>query len=174
MALVAFLRGVNVGGKRKFSPAGLARELPELGLVNVGAAGTFVARRCASPARFRAAIAAKMPFAVETAVVPGRELARLVRSDPFRKAPAGGDIRRMVAVLTGRAPRVPRIPLRLPDGADWQIEIVAAPHPFVLYLWRPNRARMLYTNAIEKEFGVSSTTRSWGTIEKVHDLLSRG
>lgn len=174
MALVAFLRGVNVGGKHKFSPAAFARELPDLGLINVGAAGTFIARRATSPARVRTAIAAKLPFTVEAAVVSGRDIARLIRSDPFRKAPAGRDTRRMVAVLTGRASKAPRIPLRLPDGKDWQIEIVAAPHPFVLYLWRPDRARMLYTNAIEKEFGVSSTTRSWGTIEKVHGLLSPG
>ena len=42
MALVVFLRGVNVGGHRTFRPSLLARQLEPYGVVNVGAAGTFV------------------------------------------------------------------------------------------------------------------------------------
>lgn len=45
MALVAFLKGINVGGHRRFRPSALARELEHLEVVNVGAAGTFVVRR---------------------------------------------------------------------------------------------------------------------------------
>ena len=44
MALVVFLRGVNVGGHRRFRPSALAAELKHLGAVNIGAAGTFVIR----------------------------------------------------------------------------------------------------------------------------------
>ena len=36
MALVIFLRGVNVGGHRTFRPSMLANELKEFGVVNVG------------------------------------------------------------------------------------------------------------------------------------------
>jgi hypothetical protein len=42
MALIVFLRGVNVGGHRTFRPTILARELSAYDVVNVGAAGTFV------------------------------------------------------------------------------------------------------------------------------------
>jgi hypothetical protein len=45
MALVVFLRGVNVGGFRTFRPSILARELSDYDAVNVGAAGAFVVRR---------------------------------------------------------------------------------------------------------------------------------
>ncbi|MBY0496071.1 MAG: DUF1697 domain-containing protein [Cyanobacteria bacterium] len=41
MALVVFLRGVNVGGHRTFRPAALAKQLEHLGAINIGAAGTF-------------------------------------------------------------------------------------------------------------------------------------
>jgi len=41
VALVVFLRGVNVGGHRTFRPSVLARELEHLDAVNIGAAGTF-------------------------------------------------------------------------------------------------------------------------------------
>ena len=55
MALVVLLRGVNVGGHRTFRPAALARELSHLGIVNIGAAGTFVVRQPVSQATLRAA-----------------------------------------------------------------------------------------------------------------------
>ena len=45
MALVVFIRGVNVGGHRTFRPSVLARVLSDYGVVNVGAAGTFVVRK---------------------------------------------------------------------------------------------------------------------------------
>ena len=37
MALVVFMRGVNVGGHETFRPAALAKELVALDVVNVGA-----------------------------------------------------------------------------------------------------------------------------------------
>lgn len=42
MAQVVLLRGLNVGGHRRFRPASLAEELAHLDAVNIGAAGTFV------------------------------------------------------------------------------------------------------------------------------------
>ena len=44
MALVVFLRGVNVGGHKTFRPSLVANELSDFDVVNVGAAGTFVVR----------------------------------------------------------------------------------------------------------------------------------
>ena len=46
MALVVFLRGVNVGGHRTFRPSLLAKELSDLDLVNIGARRNF---RCPEP-----------------------------------------------------------------------------------------------------------------------------
>ena len=42
MALLVFLRGMNVGGHRRLRPAALARELAAYDVVNVGAAGTAI------------------------------------------------------------------------------------------------------------------------------------
>src|SRR6266849_10546746 len=68
VALVVFLRGVNVGGHKTFRPSVLARELSDFDVVNVGAAGTFVVRKPGSRAKFRAALLLKLPFEAE--VVP--------------------------------------------------------------------------------------------------------
>ena len=54
MALVVFLRGVNVGGHKRLRPSILAKELSHYDVVNVGAAGTFVVRKPGSRAKFRA------------------------------------------------------------------------------------------------------------------------
>ena len=45
MALIVFLRGINVGGHRTFRPSMLARDLAAYDAVNVGAAGTLVVRK---------------------------------------------------------------------------------------------------------------------------------
>ena len=54
MALVALLRGVNVGGHRTFRPRLLAGQLAHLGVVNIGAAGTLVVRQPVTMSRLRA------------------------------------------------------------------------------------------------------------------------
>jgi hypothetical protein len=53
MSSVVFLRAVNVGGHQKFQPSKLAKELERFGVVNLGAAGTFVVRENVSQARLR-------------------------------------------------------------------------------------------------------------------------
>ena len=45
MASVVFFRAVNVGGHQKFQPSVLAKKLADFGVVNIGAAGTFVVRK---------------------------------------------------------------------------------------------------------------------------------
>ena len=63
MALIVFLRGINVGGHRTFRPSILAQQLREYDVVNVGAAGTFVVRRAGSRSQFRTALLQKLPGA---------------------------------------------------------------------------------------------------------------
>jgi hypothetical protein len=54
MALIAFFRGVNVGGHRAFRPSVLAKELSNYDAVNLGAAGTLVVRKPGLRAKFLA------------------------------------------------------------------------------------------------------------------------
>jgi len=77
MALVVFLRGVNVGGHRTFRPSILARELSDYDVVNVGAAGTFVVRKFGSRAKLRSALLRKLPFEAHVVLCQGRDLMRL-------------------------------------------------------------------------------------------------
>ena len=60
MALVVFLKGINVGGHRTFRPSVLAKQLTRFDVVNVGAAGTFVIRRPTNRSQVRAEILRRM------------------------------------------------------------------------------------------------------------------
>lgn len=83
MALVVFLRGVNVGGHRRFRPSTLAAELKHLGAVNIGAAGTLVIRARITRAKLRAELARRLPFETTIAICHGGDIARLIASEPY-------------------------------------------------------------------------------------------
>src|SRR6185369_9454305 len=99
MALVVFLRGANVGGHRVFQPAALAKAMTEFGVVNIGAAGTFVVKKQVSAAAFRKELGKTLPFETEVMICPGSEILELYKSDPFAEPPAGVDVRQLVTVL---------------------------------------------------------------------------
>ena len=96
MALVVFLRGVNVGGHRTFRPSVLAKELRDYDVVNVGAAGTFVVRRPGSRAEFRAELIRRLPFETQIVLCDGRDLLRLETEHPFGRGAPERDVVRFV------------------------------------------------------------------------------
>jgi Protein of unknown function (DUF1697) len=100
MVLVAFLRGINVGGHRTLSPSTLARGLSDLDVVNVGAAGTFIVGKPGSKAKFHAALLRKLPFKAEVVLCRGRDLLRLEKENPFGTEPSRPDIVRFVSILS--------------------------------------------------------------------------
>src|SRR5437773_5861032 len=65
MSAVVFFRAVNVGGHQTFQPGKLAKELAEFGVVNIGAAGTFVVRENVSQATLRDEILHRLPVKPE-------------------------------------------------------------------------------------------------------------
>src|SRR5437879_12643832 len=116
MALVVFLRGVNVGGHRTFRPSLLAKELSNYDVVNVGAAGTFVVRKPGSRATFRAALLRKLPFEAEVVLCDSRDLIHLETENPFGTAPSRPEVVRFVSILS-KAGRVRvSMPITLPPS----------------------------------------------------------
>jgi len=109
MALVVFLRGVNVGGYRTFRPSQLAAQLKHLEAINIGAAGTLVIRKRISASQLRAELARRLPFETEIVICNGRDVARLVSRDVFAGQPETKDIIWFVSVLA-RRPRADCVP----------------------------------------------------------------
>ena len=118
MALVVFLRGVNVGGHRAFRPSLLARALRSYDVVNVGAAGTFVVRKPGSRAKFRAALRRNLPFDTMVVMCDGRDLARLALENPFGTKPPGPGVVRFVSILSKVGRVRPPFPSRFPPAGD--------------------------------------------------------
>src|SRR5580658_10465897 len=164
MALVVFLRGVNVGGHRTFRPSILAKELSEYGVVNVGAAGTFVVRKPGSRAKFRAELLRRLPFEAEVVLCDGRDLIRLEMENPFGTEPARPDLVRFVSILSrlGRGPA--DVPFTIPPGGEWFVRVIGSKNRFVFGVYRRHMKTIGYLGRIDKLFGVPATTRNWNTI----------
>src|SRR5882757_7652788 len=167
MRRVVFLRGVNVGKANRCQPAVIASQLSGLGVINIGAVGTFVVRENVSESTLRAAIAKKLPFKSEIMICPAREVIKLASKDPFSRQPSGPDITRFVSVLAKRLRALPPLPLSLPSDDDWLLKIIAIQDRFVLGLYRRQMKAISFLGKIETLLGVPATTRNWNTIEKI-------
>ena len=88
MRRVVFLRGVNVGKANRCQPALIAKQLSKLGVINIGAVGTFVVREDVSESTLRTAIARKLPFKCEIMICHARDIIKLASKDPFARQPS--------------------------------------------------------------------------------------
>jgi uncharacterized protein (DUF1697 family) len=164
MALVVFLRGVNVGGHRTFRPSVLARELRAYDVVNVGAAGTFVVRKPGSRARFRAALLRKLPFEAEIVLCEGRDLLRLETENPFAAQTSTPEVVRFVSILAKAGGVRVALPVAFPSAGEWLVRVMAAEGQFVFGMYRRHMKTIGYLGQIDKLYGVPATTRNWNTI----------
>jgi len=171
MALIAFLRGVNVGGHKTVKPTVVAKQLSEYDVVNVGAAGTFVVRRPISQSKLRAEFLKRLPFEPEIMICSARDILSLASLDPFAGEPSGADIVRFVSIAAKRPP-APSLPLSLPSDRDWLVKIIGVHDRFFLGLYRRQMKTISYLSKIEKRLGVRVTTRNWNTITAIVKLVS--
>jgi uncharacterized protein (DUF1697 family) len=171
MALVVFLRGVNVGGHRTFRPSVLARELSDYGVVNVGAAGTFVVRKPGSRAKFRAELLRKLPFEAKVLLCDGRDFIRLEMDNPFGTGPSRPDIVRFVSILSRADRGLVSIPFSLPPRGQWFVRVIGCKNRFVFGVYRRHMKTIGYLGQIDKLFGGSATTRNWNTIIAIVRIL---
>jgi uncharacterized protein (DUF1697 family) len=173
MRWVVFLRGVNVGKANRCQPAVIAKQLSRLGMINIGAVGTFVVRKDVSESDLCAAIAKQLPFKCEIMICPARDIIRLTTNDPFSGQPAGEKITQFVSVLAKSLPLPLNLPHCLPSPDDWLLKITGIQDRFVLGVYRREMKAIGYLGKIEKLLGVPATTRSWNTMQKVVQILSQ-
>jgi uncharacterized protein (DUF1697 family) len=171
MALVVFLRGVNVGGHRTFRPSMLARELSDYDVVNVGAAGTFIVRKPPSRAKLRAELLRKLPFEAEVMLCDGRDVIRLETENPFGGDRSSPDLVRFVSILSKAVRLRPCIPITIPQDGEWYLRVIASKQRFVFGEYRRHMKTIRYLGQLDKVFGVPATTRNWNTIIAVSRIL---
>ena len=171
MALVAFLRGVNVGGHRTFRPSALAQELSDYGVVNIGGAGTFIVRKLSSRAAFRAALLRKLPFEAHVVIFDGRELVRLEKDNPFGSESGPPDETRFVTLLPRASRARTHFPMIIPANGEWFVRVIAVKKRFVFGVYRRHMRTIGYLGQLDKLFGASVTTRNWNTILSIIRIL---
>ena len=171
MALVVLLRGVNVGGHKRFRPTVLAEQLEHLDAVNIGAAGTFVIRRSISRTELRAEMTRRLPFHTEIVICEGREILRLMSRNHFADQPARSEVVRFMSVLSRKPRSTPSIPVRFPVGGKWLVKILAREGHFVLGVYRRHMKAIGYLGKIDDLFGVPATTRNWNTVTAIANVL---
>ena len=174
MAFVVFLRGINVGGHRRFRPSRLAEELAAYDIVNIGAAGTLVVRGSVARARFLAELRQRLQFNAEIAICEGRDLLRLERENPFGAEPSRPGMVQFVSILAKPARSKPQLPLHIPDDAEWFVRIVGSRQRLVFGIYRRHMKTIGSLGHIDRIFGSPAITRSWSTVLTVLAILKNG
>jgi len=174
MALVVFLRGVNVGGHRTFRPSVLAKQLKHYDVVNVGAAGTFVIRKPTNQAQLRAELRNRLPFEAEVMICAGHDLISMASSDPFGDEPIHSDVVRFLSVFAKRPRVLPSMPISLPEDGRWLLRILSTENGFLFGMYRRHMKTISYLSRIDKLFGVPVTTRNWNTFTAIIKVLKSG
>jgi len=173
MALVIFLRGVNVGGHKTFRPSILADQLQEYGVVNIGAAGTFVVAKPVSETRLRSALRQHLPFEAEVMICSGQELIAAAAASPFDGKPPARDLVRFVSVLARAPQAAPSVPMRIPEEGKWLLKILTRHDRFLFGIYRREMKAIGCLGRLDRLFGAPATTRNWNTIGTILKLLHR-
>lgn len=174
MALVVFLKGVNVGGHRTLRPAALAAQLAHLDAVNVGAAGTLVIKRSTTVTALRAELARRLPFTGDVVICSGRDVLRFMAASPFagrRRRP--GEVR-FVSVMSRRPRAVPQLPIALPPRGAWLVQVRAVDGRFILGVYKRHMRTIGCLARLDRLFGVPVTTRRLTTMAVVAGHLASG
>lgn len=173
MALVVFLKGVNVGGHRRFRPTVLARELKRFDVTNIGAAGTFVVRKPPGRETLRQEIGRRLPFDAEVMICDGDDILKLTSDDPFARHPPDPKLVQFVSVMARRRKMQFAVPLDLPGTGRWCVRVLDCSPHFVLGIHRREMRAIRFLTELEKVVGTSLATRSWSTVSKVAERLGQ-
>lgn len=174
---VAFLRGINVGGRVRVGMADLRTMLAGLGYHDVATllqSGNAVLTAAAQPDEVAAAIEKQLHadtgLTVKCVVRTTSELKAVLARDPYEGR--ANDPAKYVVAFMDQAPTEANIASI--DPADF------TPDEFRIidreaYIWCPNGLRdtKLTASNLEKKLGVVATVRNWNTCQKVLALMER-
>ena len=168
---VAFLRGINVGG-RVVTMAALKKAFEKMGCREVRtvlASGNvvFTPKEGKFSAKdIEAHLAKALGFDVRVMVRSQTELLRLLKSDPFKGVRVSPETRLYVSFLAAKPRRKPKLPYR---AADFPFTILKATGGEVLSVVELSaKGGTVDAMAIlEEQFGKDITTRNWNTLAKL-------
>ena len=169
-AIVAFLRGVNIGGHKKVPMAALKKAFESMGFKNVRTvliSGNVVfegpRRGPVLERRISQRLENELGFSVAVILRSAAELRAMVAADPFRGLAAGPADKPCVTFLKGLDPARPSI--RLPEPARGvRIVQVTPGEVFSVVSYAEDGRTPDLMAYVAKVFGADGTTRTWGTV----------
>lgn len=174
MQYIAFLRGINVGGRALVRMAALKNAFEEMGFKNVRtllASGNVLFE---SGRTDKKAISGEIGSGLKKllrkdigVVLRSRsELEKIQAADPFRGIAVTPSIRFYVTFIGEiSGPRSLAIPYSSPQG-DFRILRATATEVFSVLDLARGKGTPEAMNVIEKEYGANVTTRNWNTVLK--------
>ena len=170
----AFLRGINVGGNNPIKMDTLRKALEDIGLQNVKtilASGNVVFDAASTS---ESTIAKKIERCVEDTfgkeiVVIVRsigDLQKMVASNPFKSIPADSKTKFYVTLLPDNTIQKSPVPKPTKD-AGFSVVRTSKREVFSYTVLTPGVRSTDSMTWLDKNYGKSVTTRTWGTIEKV-------
>jgi len=171
---VALLRGINVGGHKIVKMEALDRVFASLKFKDIKtliASGNVLFSAPASSvgdltALIEKALEKSLGFQVPVILRTLREIEGILKADPFKKHPAGPDVKNYVAFLSGKPPAKVKPP-RCPPGESWEILAIKGREVYVTTRRKADGHNGFPNDFIEKGLGVTATTRNWNTVAKI-------
>lgn len=183
---VAFLRGINVGGRRSVKMDALNAAFTAMGFTEVAtliASGNvvFTAPESANkPADAHSSTQAEVAvtktvedgleqtfgFRIHTMLRTLADVRAMIESDPFQGIEVRKETRRYVTLLATPATSTLSLPHVAMDG-DYRLLARTDREVFSVLTLNPDRKSVDAMSILEKEYGKHVTTRNWNTILKL-------
>jgi len=174
---VAFLRGINVGGNKLIKMEALAAVFTRAGFRNVKtyiASGNVIFSTPASNVdalakRIEKLLLTSFGHEVSVLLFPFAELQAIVDTNPFKRTKRG-DVMLFSVLLRAPSTRA-KPPL---ESKTEKFKVVAIHDRAVFIVARRKRTGWFGfpNNWVEKEFGVTASTRNWSTLQKIVTAFS--
>lgn len=170
---VAFLRGINVGGRHKLPMADLRKELQQLGFEQVttllNSGNVIFHASIADEEALEKMISEKLQeafgFPVPTIIRKPETIDQLFKANPFKEVKITKDIRLYISFLKKDVRSDLELPWSSPDDSYKIIEKKEKNILSILDLSISKTPKAM--DALEKFYGKGITTRNWKTIERI-------
>lgn len=174
MIYVAFLRGINVGGRKLIKMEQLAGIFTGVGLKNVRtyiASGNVIfesgsANKPALTKKIEKALRQALGYEVTAVLRTLGELESIVSRDPFKGRASGADVGQFVVFLADEPKSKIQIPM-VSTAENLEVFEVTDRAAFIISRRKKNGGVGYPHNFVEKQFGVAGTTRNWSTLTKI-------
>ena len=171
MKYVALVRAINVGGKNLLRMDVLRALCESAGLKNVKtflqAGNVTFESTSKNPAllasRIEKQLAASIKGELKVFVLPLEELTKITQRDPFKRIEPG-DVMLCVVFFADGPTKSPKLPVKSNDN----LELIGVRDraAFVVARRKQNGWFGFPNGFVEKQLGVTATTRQWSTIKK--------